>query len=68
MFMRPQIHALSERNPQQDPANSGAVPPDNGNSGATIAEHKYNQGLWKILKNQCGSVISIACALSVALS
>ncbi len=51
MFIRPEIYALSERNPWQDPANPGAVPPDIGNPMATEAECKHHCNLWKILKN-----------------
>ncbi len=59
MFMRPDIHALSEPNPWQNPANPGAVPPNKGNPMTSEAEREHHNDIWKILKNQHDSFIDI---------
>ncbi len=49
IFRRPDIYALSEPNPWQDPANPGPVPPDVRNSMATEAECKHHcNKIWKM--------------------
>ncbi len=65
--MKPDIHALSEPNPWQNPPNPGAIPLDIGNPMATDAECTHHSNLWKIFKNQHDSFIIIGHSLCTVL-